>query len=360
MHFIGLAAGQAAPDVNNDPGAVSLAAGEARLQGTLVGGGPADVWIYWGPTDGGTTGGNWAHKSPLKSVNNGTSFSITVDHLVYGLTYYYRCYASNDSGGAWAPATTRFTTLKPRVAVPGGSNRAVLAVTNGLVCWYDAAVGVTTDAKGVVQTWKDLSGNGHYGTLAAGAPVLALNQVHSKPAIQFRTSSGPCGFNLDGPFFVEEQYVVVRSPNAAWNSDGCFLGRRWARNSSYRLSGKSTAFWGDQYPNAVSRNGKKLQDRPFDLAPITDYMIVKIDVNDGDMSKNSYQIGMADLASCDFDVAEILGYQTALSPSDEELVGGYLAAKYGIKTAYPACAGLASASTLREFTSLRTDSTRPC
>ena len=75
-------------------------------------------------------------------------------------------------------------------------------------------------------------------------------------------------------------------------------------------------------------------------------MILRIDVNDGDMSKNSYQIGMADLASCDFDVAEILGYQTVLSPSDEELVGGYLAAKYGISTAYPACAGLASASTL--------------
>ena len=176
--------------------------------------------------------------------------------------------------------------------------------------------------------------------------MLARNQINSKPAVQFRTSSGPCGFNVEGPFFVEQQYVVVRSPSATWNSDGCFLGRRWKRSSSYRLSGKSTAFWGDQYPNAVSRNGREIRDRPFDLAPITDYMILKIDVNDGDMSKNSYQIGMADLASCDFDVAEILGYQTVLSPSDEELVGGYLAAKYGVNTAYPVCAGLASASSL--------------
>jgi len=220
-------------------------------------------------------------------------------------------------------------------AAPNVNNHAVLPVTNGLVCWYDAAVGVTTDAKGVIQTWKDLSGNDHFGTLAAGSPVLAANQIHSKPAVQFRTTTGACGFNLDGPFFVEQQYVVVRSPNAKWNSDGCFLGRRWARNSSYRLGRGTAAFWGDQYPNAVFKNGKKLQDRPFDLAPITDYMILKIDVNDGDMSKNTYQIGMADLASCDCDIAEILGYQSVLSPAEEALVGGYLAAKYGINTTYP-------------------------
>jgi transposase len=36
-------------------------------------------------------------------------------------------------------------------------------------------------------------------------------------------------------------------------------------------------------------------------------MIVKIDVNDGDLSRNSYQIGMGDAASCDVDIAEIMG-----------------------------------------------------
>ena len=344
--LVSLTTVQAAPDVKNNPGAVNLAAGEARLQGTLVGGGPADVTVYWGPSDGGTTSANWAHKSPLTSLKNGASFSVTADNLTYGLPYYYRCYASNGSGGAWAPATTSFTTLKPRVAAPDANNRPVLTVKSGLVCWYDAAVGVTTDAKGVVQAWKDLSGNDHYATLATGAPVLAQNQINSKPAIQFRTSSGPCGLNVDGPFIVEQQYVVVRSPNAKWNSDGCFLGRRWKRSSSYRLAAKSTAFWGDQYPIAVSKNGKILRDRPFYLAPITDYMILKIDVNDGDMSKNMYQIGMADMASCDFDVAEIIGFQTVLSPSDEELVGGYLAAKYGIATDYPANTGMASACML--------------
>ena len=44
----------------------------------------------------------------------------------------------------------------------------------------------------------------------------------------------------------------------------------------------------------------------------------------------------------DFDVAEIIGYTNTLSAGDEALVGGYLAAKYGITTAYPATGSLAN------------------
>ncbi|MEI6807152.1 MAG: DUF2341 domain-containing protein [bacterium] len=237
---------------------------------------------------------------------------------------------------------------------PVGSAPASLPVTNGLVCWYDAGTGVAADSNGVVKIWNDLSGNDHFGTPAAGAAVLAANQINSKPVVQFRTGTGPCGLNLDGPFFVEEVYVVVRSPNGKWNSDGCFLGRRWGRSSCYRLARGSSAFWGDQYPVAVSRNGTRLS-RPFDLGPITDFMIIKIDVNDGDMSRNSYQIGMADGASCDFDVAEMIGYANPLSPSEEAAVGSYLAAKYGIGTSYSAPAAVASAGKMGDPAGSATD-----
>ncbi len=337
---------QAAPDINNRAGAANVAPGEAKLQGRLDGGGDADVVVFYGPTDGGTTAGDWAHKIELQGVKNGAEFSATADKLIFGQTYYYRCRASNASGETWAGASAHFTTLKPRVPAPEANHRPVLPVKAGLVCWFDAAVGVTTDDQGVVQAWKDLSGHGHDGTLAAGAPLLVPNEIGGRPAIQFRTGTSACGLNLDGPFFTQQQFVVVRSPNAQWNKDGCFLGRRWRRNSSYRLSAKSTRFWGDQYPQAVSKNGRRLPEPPFDLGSITEYMILKIDVNDGDMSRNTYQIAMADQGSCDCDIAEIIGYQTALSPSDEELVGGYLAAKYGIKTDYPANVGMVSANVL--------------
>ncbi|MCE9612574.1 MAG: DUF2341 domain-containing protein [Chthoniobacter sp.] len=334
---------QAAPDLNNRAGAISTVPGETKLQGRLDGGGDANVTFYYGPVDGGTTAASWANKVEVKGVKSGTDFAVTASKLIFGQTYYYRAFATNASGEGWAKTSVSFTTLRPRVSAAGADK---LPVKAGLVCWFDAAVGVTADDKGAVKSWQDLSGNGHDGTVVAGTPVLARNQINAKPAIQFRTPSGVCGLNLEGPLIVQQQYVVLRSPNDKWNNDGCVLGRRWKRASSYRFGQKSTRFWGDQYPKGVAKDGKKLSEPPFDMASITEFMILKIDVNDGDLSKGTYQIGMADAASCDMDVAEIMGFQTPLSPADEELVGGYLAAKYGIKTAYPANPGMTSACTL--------------
>ncbi|MCF7674831.1 MAG: DUF2341 domain-containing protein [Akkermansiaceae bacterium] len=339
----GLMTAQGAPEINNRAGAVNVAPGEAKLQGRLDGGGDADVVVYYGPTDGAMDAGAWAGKIDLKGVKNTTEFSAAADKLIFGQTYYYRACASNASGQGWANASAQFTTLKPRVPATGADK---LPVKAGLVCWFDAATGVSADAKGVVQTWKDLSGNGHDASLVAGAPVLAQNQIHSRPAVQFRTAAGICALTLEGPLVTEQQFIVLRSPNAKWNSDGCALGRRSKRASSYRLGQNSTQFWGDQYPKAVSKDGKKLPETPFNMETITEYMILKIDVNDNDLSRNTYQIGMADTASCDMDIAEIIAYQTPLSAADEDLVGGYLAAKYGITTSYSANPGMAPAATL--------------
>ena len=339
----GVTVAHAAPEVNNRIGAANVAPGEAKLQGRLDGGGDADVTVYYGPADGGTDAAAWADKLELKGVKNATEYTATASKLIFGQTYFYRACASNASGRGWANASAQFTTLKPRVPAPSADK---LPVKAGLVCWFDAAVGVGTDAKGVVQTWKDLSGNGHDGWLAGGAPMLAQNQVHSRPAVQFRSPASACALNLEGPLVTEEQFVVLRSPGEKWSNDGCALGRRWKRASSYRLSHNSTQFWGDQYPKAVSKNGKKLAEPPFNMGSINEYMILKIDVNDGDLSKATYQIGAADTASCDMDIAEIVAYQTPLSAADEDLVGGYLAAKYGIATGYSANPGMAPAASL--------------
>ncbi len=341
----GLAAAQAATSVDQRSGAAVSPAGTTLLQGTLTGGGTADVTVFWGPADGGTTPANWAHQQVLKDVKSDTPFSITAGPLVFGVTYHYRCQSISGGNMVWAPAATTFTGLKPRVAAKGSNKSLVLPVTSSLVCWYDAAVGVTVNAKGAVETWKDLSGNDHHAMPCVGTPTVATNQINGKPAVQFRTAAGQCALNCDGPFFAGSQYVVVRSPSATWSNDGSFLGRRWSRGSSHRLSKNTTAFC-DQFPTAVSKNGKPITEGLFNLAPITDFMILKIDANDLEMSWNIYQIGMGDGASCDLDIAEIIGYQSKLSASDDALVGGYLAAKYGISTTYPACAGQVTACSL--------------
>ncbi|MEI6605151.1 MAG: DUF2341 domain-containing protein [Verrucomicrobiota bacterium] len=64
-------------------------------------------------------------------------------------------------------------------------------------------------------------------------------------------------------------------------------------------------------------------------------MILKITVQ-GNASNDVYRIGRNNnLGSCDMDIAEILGYENALSAADEAMVGAYLAKKYAITTAYP-------------------------
>jgi hypothetical protein len=108
-------------------------------------------------------------------------------------------------------------------------------------------------------------------------------------------------------------------------------------------------FWNDQSPDAVVKNGTAVTryagpngNYTYDVAPINTFMLLKIKVNDGNTSAAAYRIANSDGNTLSCDIAEIIGYTTALSASDEALVGGYLTAKYGITTAYPATGSLAN------------------
>jgi hypothetical protein len=140
------------PVVDNDGGAMNLSPGLAQLRGTL-GNGPADVRLYWGTTDGGTNKGNWANTNLLAGAASG-AFSATVSNLLYGLTYYYRGYASNQWGAAWATATTNFTTLRP-VSTLANSAATGLATTGAVLNATLASAGALYD---VVAYWNTVNG----------------------------------------------------------------------------------------------------------------------------------------------------------------------------------------------------------
>ncbi|MEI6655114.1 MAG: DUF6288 domain-containing protein [Verrucomicrobiota bacterium] len=222
-------------------------------------------------------------------------------------------------------------------------------VTSGLACWYDASFGVRTLDDTQVLIWHDRSGNGHHAAYREhNYPALLPDELFSRPALRF---AGDCRFDAGGTFFVKEQYVVVRSPTATWNATGAFLGRRVGRNSSYMLDGSNTTgFYSDQFPDAVSKNGTAIAKNQqgnvaFSLGSITDYMVLKITVNNNNTNATSYMIGGVDQDAgwgCKFDVTEILGYSRTLTTQEEAQVGGYLAAKYGLATTYPATGSLAN------------------
>ncbi len=221
------------------------------------------------------------------------------------------------------------------VVITVGGN--AVPVTSGLACWFDSSYGVTADADQQVTFWHDRSGNGHDAVFELwDKPVVMRNQLFSKPAIRF--SDKAAGYlDLAGTLFVKEQYVVVRSPSYDTWSYGGFLCHRSGRGSSYLLGGSGF----ESAPAAVSKNGTALAS-PFNLGTLTNYMVLKITVDDSNTSPAAYQIGRSDGYSCEFDVTEILGYSRALTSQEEAKVGGYLTAKYGLTTTYPATGSLAN------------------
>ena len=83
-----------------------------RIAQGIYGSEQANVWVYWGKQDGGTNRNNWEQATNL-GINrtfNPATFSAGLTNLLPRTNYFYRYYASNSLGEAWAPFTTQFTT----------------------------------------------------------------------------------------------------------------------------------------------------------------------------------------------------------------------------------------------------------
>lgn len=101
------------PAVDNGAGATSILTNSAVLNGNYTATGTtAEVWIYWGASDGGTNKGSWPYCYTNGAMGVG-SLSTSVTNLYYGPRYYYRNYASNAVGDVWSQASSNFVTLQP-------------------------------------------------------------------------------------------------------------------------------------------------------------------------------------------------------------------------------------------------------
>lgn len=92
---------------------ISITATSADMTGQVIGKGGGTmpyITCYWGTSDGGTVAGAWSTGTPLGMHDVGIVDNIQ-GSLTPGTTYYYRFFASNNVGTAWAPATTNLTTL---------------------------------------------------------------------------------------------------------------------------------------------------------------------------------------------------------------------------------------------------------
>lgn len=184
------------PTVTNT-GVTAVTDFDATLNGNLsdTGGEDPTVHVFWGPTDGGATVANWANDEDQGTLPAG-DFSTNIFGLTLGATYYYRAYATNSAGEAWAPSSASF--VLQTVQLPAATDSGATSVTqteatlNGTVTatggetpvvtiFYGTTDGGTTDAD-----WDDFVEVG----LVNGGPFSApLADLTSGTLYYFRAQA---------------------------------------------------------------------------------------------------------------------------------------------------------------------------
>jgi hypothetical protein len=175
------------PAVNNSTGASNIMPTSATLNGevTSTGGENPTVFIYWGPTDGGTDSGNWANSVKL-GVKAAGVFNTDISSLTPSTLYYYRCYAVNSAGPDWADATAYFTTIaapQKLIGVDAGAPSTGAYPGNYFFLYRFQAV----DTGNVVIFRIKTSGSGNVKVAiyadSAGAPGARLSAVNTSTPV---------------------------------------------------------------------------------------------------------------------------------------------------------------------------------
>jgi autotransporter-associated beta strand protein len=147
-------------------------AGIAETSATLVGEltstgtSSTSVTAYWGPTDGGTTAGNWANNIPLGPQVLGQVIA-PISGLTANTTYRVRFAATNASGTVWSPATVTFTTAQ--IPPPPRPDGLATTPTLGFVpLTWNAVPGATG-----YRVKRSTTTGGPYSTLAANVTATS-------------------------------------------------------------------------------------------------------------------------------------------------------------------------------------------
>jgi hypothetical protein len=214
------------PRIANLPPVVGARLAELNGELTATNGSPTSAVICWGPVDGGTATSQWAHAIALGQVNSGP-VSTLVTLPLYGARYFYRCYATNAHGGAWAPATASFiadafpvtrdgwrthpwtgdlaSRVNPADAYTAAVNLAGLDATlNGVPFQAHSLPGTGFTVGGNVNLYND-----HINAVAGNSALLARDFIYNGnprtvtltdlvPGTRYETSFFGVGFDADG------------------------------------------------------------------------------------------------------------------------------------------------------------------
>jgi hypothetical protein len=222
----------------------------------------------------------------------------------------------------------------------GGGVSAPTDISN-LEVWFDAndTSSVTHDVNNTISLWQDKSGNNRDASISIGQPIFNTSGGPAGlPAVEIRRTGGNDALAIGGaPFFAKEHFYVFRSVGSSFDFYGGVLGHTStypsSRQSNYLFENGRTYFHGNRYPAVVSKNGSLLSV-PFDLSPINQFMILRLQVDDTNPGPHSdYRIGTitdGSNYSSSIDIAEIIAFSSVLSANDVSRIEIYLKKKWGV------------------------------
>ena len=219
-------------------------------------------------------------------------------------------------------------------------------VTAGLKLYLDASLLTDLSDGATVTTWTDMSGNGNNAT-AAGTPIYKTGALNGEPVIRFNnpqwannasfttanlSSQFPTAATLFIVATIDDNSYTLVDTNANTDTD------EWW---SWHGDSKSAP--------AVFRSSRL--DRYCDMPQGSNVFAISSSASAWEMSINGTSQGVASgqynaggpmiIGNCsngrsfNGDIAEILIYDSVLTPTEANQVGSYLAQKYALTTAYP-------------------------
>jgi hypothetical protein len=206
---------------------------------------------------------------------------------------------------------------------------------SGLRIWAAADSGVTTDASGFVSSWSDHSSQSNtlVQTVPANRPLLVPNVANGLPALRFDGNNDVLNFTTRLTGIRTVFWVVSESPSASVASWRPLLGD----GTLFDFLGGNGApgkIWDPTFAHANIRNGQTyLNGQPIDGTttdrPRTLSLLSLVTTTSVTASNFAIDRNLAGRAWWG-DLAELIVYDRALSPSERRSVEEYLRAKYRI------------------------------
>jgi hypothetical protein len=210
-------------------GAANIQTNAADLVGNLItGSAPVTVVCYWGTNDGGTVASAWSTNTVLGTQTPGI-ITNHVTGLASSRTYYFRYYATNSAGEAWA-GSTAFTTLGAPTVDNGGGAASVARASAQL---RGTVLGGTPDP----AVWI------YWGATDGGTTPGSWNHVISLG----QKTAGGFSANVAGLSPVQSYWyrcLASNSVGAAWaSSSATFITTGPTTNGTFTFTG--TGNWSD-------------------------------------------------------------------------------------------------------------------